>query len=163
VPNLHGKIDLVPGRVNTIWLKADRAGIYRGQCAEYCGLQHAHMAFTVVVEPAAQFEGWLAAQRAPARTPPDGAAARGKVLVESGSCALCHTVRGTTAGAVTGPDLTHVASRPTLAAGTLPNTPEHMALWIADPQGVKPGNRMPATGLSPDDLRAVVAYLGTLR
>jgi cytochrome c oxidase subunit II len=163
VPNLHGKIDLVPGRVNTIWIKADTAGVYRGQCAEYCGLQHAHMAFTVVAEPAAQFEGWLAAQRAPARAPAGDDPARGKELVEQGTCALCHTIRGTSAGAVTGPDLTHIASRPTIAAGTLPNTPEHLALWIADPQAVKPGNRMPATGLSPADLRAVVAYLETLR
>jgi cytochrome c oxidase subunit 2 len=163
VPNLHGKMDLVPGRRNTTWLRADTPGVYRGQCAEYCGLQHAHMALVVVAEPAEAFERWLAAQRAPAPQPATAQAARGREVVERGPCALCHTVRGTTAGGRAGPDLTHVASRSTIAAGTLPNTRGYLAAWIADPQHLKPGNRMPATGLPADDLQAVVAYLETLR
>ena len=163
VPNLHGKIDLIPGRVNTIWLKADTAGVYRGQCAEYCGLQHAHMALTVVVDTPEQFEGWLSAQRQPPPAPAGDQQARGQAIVERGSCALCHTVRGTQAGARTAPDLTHFASRSTIAAGTAPNTREYLAGWIADPQHLKPGTRMPATGLPPEDLQAVVAYLETLR
>jgi cytochrome c oxidase subunit 2 len=163
VPNLHGKMDLVPGRLNTIWLKADRPGIFRGQCAEYCGLQHAHMALAVIVDPPETFEKWLDAQRQPAPDPPGDQQARGRAVVEQGPCALCHTVRGTTAGARTGPDLTHFASRSTIAAGTIPNTRGYLAGWIADPQRLKPGSRMPATGLSPEDLQAVVAYLESLR
>jgi cytochrome c oxidase subunit 2 len=163
VPPLHGKTDLIPGRDNTTWLRADTPGIFRGQCAEYCGVQHAHMAITVVAEPVDQFESWLAAQRQLAAAPTTTEQARGLQVVEQSSCALCHSVRGTRAGARTAPDLTHFATRSTIAAGTLPNTPAHLGQWIADPQHVKPGNRMPPTGLSAEDLQSVVAYLGTLR
>jgi cytochrome c oxidase subunit 2 len=157
-PNLDGKMDLIPGRLNTAWLRADRAGVFRGQCAEYCGLQHANMALTIVVEPPDAFERWRQAQIRPAAEPSTPEQVAGREIVERGPCALCHTVRGTTAGAVTGPDLTHVATRSTLAAGRLA-----MAQWIRDPQHVKPGNKMPAVPLDASQLRAVVAYMETLR
>ena len=163
VPNLHGKIDLIPGRKNTIALQVDKPGIYRGQCAEYCGLQHAHMAFTVVAEPSDDFERWLAAQRAEAPPPTSPDQQRGLAVVERGPCAMCHTIRGTMAGARLGPDLTHVATRSTIAAGTTPNTPDHLTEWLKDPQHIKPGARMPATRLSAEELRGVVAYLQTLK
>jgi cytochrome c oxidase subunit 2 len=163
VPNLHGKMDLIPGRRTELSLQVDRPGVYRGQCAEYCGLQHAHMAFTVIAEPAADFERWLAAQRQPAPAPNSLEQQRGFDIVTRGPCAMCHTVRGTSAGARTAPDLTHLASRSTLAAGTVPNTRGYLAGWIADPQHLKPGAKMPATGLSAEDLQAVLAYLEILR
>lgn len=163
IPNLHGKVDLVPGRANEMWIRADTPGVYRAQCAEFCGLQHAHMALTVIVEPSEQFEDWLAAQRLPAAPPPPGEAARGQQIFNSGPCAMCHSVRGTIAGGRTAPDLTHIATRSTLGAGTVPNTPATMAAWIRDPHGPKPGNKMPSIALPDEDLRALVAYLQTLR
>jgi cytochrome c oxidase subunit 2 len=163
VPNLHGKTDLVPGRDNTTWLRVDTPGIFRGQCAEFCGVQHAHMALTVVAEPSGQFEQWLAAQRQPAPPPTTPEQSRGLAVVERGPCALCHSIQGTSAGARTAPDLTHFATRSTIAAGTAPNTRGYLGGWIADPQHLKPGNRMPATALSSEDLQAVIAYLETLR
>jgi cytochrome c oxidase subunit 2 len=163
VPSLHGKTDLVPGRDNTTWLRVDRPGVFRGQCAEFCGVQHAHMALTVVAEPSDQFEQWLAAQRQPAAPPSTPEQSRGLAVVERGPCALCHAIEGTSAGARTAPNLTHFATRSTIAAGTAPNTRGYLGGWIADPQHLKPGNRMPPTGLSSDDLQAVIAYLETLR
>jgi cytochrome c oxidase subunit 2 len=163
VPRLHGKIDLIPGRSNTIWIRADTPGIYRGQCAEYCGLQHANMSFAVIAESSDEFERWIVAQRQPAPEPKTAPQQRGKEIVERGPCAMCHTVRGTLAGGRTAPDLTHVATRSTIAAGAAPNTPGYLAGWIADPQHLKPGTRMPSTGLSGSDLQAVLAYLETLR
>jgi cytochrome c oxidase subunit 2 len=163
VPNLHGKTDLIPGRENTTWLQIDKPGIYRGQCAEFCGAQHEHMALVVVAESSDHFERWVVAQREPAPAPTTPAQSRGLNVIERGPCALCHTIRGTTAGARTAPDLTHFASRSTIAAGTLPNTPGYLAGWISDPQHVKPGSRMPPTGLSGEDLQAVLAYMETLK
>jgi cytochrome c oxidase subunit II len=163
VPNLHGKMDLIPGRLNTTWLRADVPGVYRGQCAEFCGMQHAHMAFLVVAEPSEDYERWANAQRQNAPEPSTPEQLRGRGIVERGPCALCHTVRGTQAGARTAPDLTHVASRSTIAAATAPNAPGYLAGWVANPQHLKPGNHMPATGLSAADLQAVLAYLETLR
>jgi cytochrome c oxidase subunit 2 len=163
VPNLHGKTDLIPGRENTTIVRADTAGIFRGQCAEYCGAQHAHMAFTVVAEHADAFEQWLSSQRKPAPDPGSPQTARGRDIIEQGPCAMCHTIRGTSAGARTAPDLTHFATRSTIGAGAAPNTRGYLAGWIADPQHLKPGNRMPPTGLSADELQAVIAYLETLR
>ena len=163
VPNLHGKMDLVPGRLNTTWFRADRPGVFRGQCAEFCGVQHAHMALTVIVESSDDFERWVAGQRTPAPPPTTPEQSRGLDIIERGPCALCHTIRGTQAGARLGPDLTHFASRSTIGAGTAPNTRGYLAGWIADPQHLKPGNRMPPTGLSGDELQAVLAYLETLR
>ena len=163
VPNLHGKMDLIPGRQTVLWLQADVPGVYRGQCAEYCGLQHAHMAFSVVAEPPAAFERWLAAQRQTAPPPATPEQQVGLNVVERGPCALCHSVRGTAAGGRTAPDLTHMATRSTIAAGTAPNTRGYLAGWIADPQALKPGTRMPATGLSAEELQSVLAYLETLK
>ena len=163
IPNLQGKIDLVPGRLNELWLRADTAGVYRGQCAEYCGLQHANMALVVVAESPDQFERWLAGNRAPAPAPVTVEQQRGKEVVERGPCAMCHNITGTAAGGRMGPDLTHIASRSTIGAGTLPNTRGHLAGWIADPQAIKPGNRMPPPGLSGDELTAVLAYLEMLK
>jgi cytochrome c oxidase subunit 2 len=163
VPPLHGKTDLIPGRENVQWLRVDAPGIFRGQCAEYCGAQHAHMSLTVIAEGSDQFEAWLNGQRTLPPNPVTAEQTRGRQIVEQGPCALCHTIRGTTAGARTAPDLTHFATRSTIAAGTVPNTRGYLAGWIANPQHLKPGNRMPPTGLAADDLQAVVAYLETLR
>jgi cytochrome c oxidase subunit 2 len=163
IPNLQGKIDLVPGRLNELWLRADRPGVYRGQCAEYCGLQHAKMALVVVAEPPDDFERWLAGNRASAPAPVTAEQQRGKEVVERGPCAMCHTISGTLAGGRTAPDLTHIASRSTIGAGSVPNTPGYLAGWIADPQHVKPGNRMPAVGLSSEELQSVLTYLETLK
>jgi cytochrome c oxidase subunit 2 len=163
IPNLQGKIDLVPGRLNELWLQADKAGVYRGQCSEYCGLQHAKMALVVVAEPPEQFERWLTANRAPAPAPATPEQQRGKEIVERGPCAMCHNITGTLAGGRTAPDLTHIASRSTLAAGSVPNVRAYLAGWIADPQSMKPGNRMPAPNLPAEQLQAVLAYLETLK
>jgi cytochrome c oxidase subunit 2 len=163
VPNLHGKMDAIPGRVTNTWLQADSPGVWRGQCAEFCGLQHAHMALTVVAHPAHEFEQWLSAQREPATQPTEEIALRGQQVFLSGPCMMCHTIRGTPALSAFGPDLTHVASRRTLAAGTIPNTRGHLAGWILDPQVIKPGTRMPPTALGSEDLQALLAYLERLR
>ena len=163
IPNLQGKIDLVPGRMNELWLQADRAGVYRGQCAEYCGLQHAKMALVVVAEPSDDFERWLAGNRASAPAPVTPDQQRGKDVIERGPCAMCHNITGTLAGAHSAPDLTHLASRSTIAAGSLPNTRGYLAGWIADPQHIKPGSRMPTIGLRDEELQAVLSYLETLK
>jgi cytochrome c oxidase subunit 2 len=163
IPSLQGKIDLVPGRLNELWLRADEPGIYRGQCAEYCGLQHAKMALVVVAEPPDDFERWLTANRAPASPPTTPEQQRGRDIFERGPCAMCHTIAGTSAGGRSAPDLTHLGSRSTIGAGTLPNTKGYLAGWIADPQHIKPGNRMPPTGLNGEELQAVLAYLETLK
>lgn len=163
VPNLHGKTDLVPGHENVTWLKADQVGTYRGQCAEFCGHQHAHMAFTVVVEPYEQFRAWYDAQLKPAAEPSDPAQARGREVFLTSPCVMCHTVRGTDAGSRVGPDLTHVAARGTLAAGTLENTRAHLAGWVSDSQQIKPGNHMPPNRLEPADLQALLDYLQSLK
>jgi cytochrome c oxidase subunit 2 len=162
VPELMPKTDLFPGRVNTTWLTADHAGTYRGQCAEFCGLQHGHMAFEVVAQSKSDYEDWLAGQAADARKPTTSEEMRGESVLTTTSCATCHTVRGTDAQGDVGPDLTHVGSRDRLGAGAIPNDSGHMAGWVANSQTVKPGNIMPPQRLSPDDLRAVVAYLQSL-
>jgi cytochrome c oxidase subunit 2 len=163
VPQLAGKRDLIPGQETSLWFRADTAGVYRGQCAEFCGHQHAKMAFEVIADPPARFAQWLVQQRDTAATPTDPITRRGLEVFVSSPCVMCHTIGGTTAGSRVGPDLTHVASRRTIAAGTLANTAGNLTAWIAAPQGVKPGARMPATALAPQDLAAVVAYLETLR
>ena len=163
VPNLHGKRDLVPGYVTAIWMQADRSGIYRGQCAEFCGRQHAHMAFEIVAESEADFERWLDAQRRLAVEPQTDAEQRGREVFLARRCSTCHTIRGTGAFATVGPDLTHVASREALAAGTIPNTRGHLAGWIVNPQTIKPGTAMPSNLLPADDLHALMAYLEILR
>ena len=163
VPNLHGKRDLIPGMVTHTWIQGDRPGVYRGQCAEFCGHQHAHMAFEVVVEPMDRFLAWLQHQRRGAPQPATGLQKRGHDVFMAGPCVLCHTIRGTAAGSRVGPDLTHVAGRRMIAAGTLPMTRGHLAGWVSDSQSIKPGNRMPPTLVAGEDLQALVAYLETLR
>jgi cytochrome c oxidase subunit 2 len=163
VPALHGKMDAIPGHEAYLWIKAETPGIYRGQCAEFCGYQHAHMALVVVAEPADAFERWLEAQRHLAVAPDGELARRGLDLVQQRPCAMCHRIAGTTAGGRTAPDLTHLASRSTIGAGTLPMSRENLTRWIANPQDFKPGVRMPAVGLSPEDLEAVVSYLERLK
>jgi cytochrome c oxidase subunit II len=167
VPALAGKVDMVPGRVHGLALRADRAGTWRGQCAEFCGAQHAKMALHVVAQPRAEFDAWLAGQARPASAPADARLARGRQAFLDRKCAACHTVRGVAEaapGATAGPDLTHVGSRLYLAAGTLPVHAGTLAGWIADPHAIKPGVRMPAaTGLEGAELRALAAWLESLR
>jgi len=163
VPSLTGKKDLIPGRTAMIALRADRAGVYRGQCAEFCGYQHAKMALFVIADEPDAWQRWADGQRAPAAAPRTAEEARGRELFETGTCAMCHAVAGTIAGARKAPDLTHVASRSTLAAGAIPNELAARTAWLLDPQAIKPGVRMPATSLSPHDTAAIAAFLGSLR
>jgi cytochrome c oxidase subunit 2 len=163
VPSLAGKKDLIPGHETTFTIQADKPGTYRGQCAEFCGLQHAFMALEVRAVPAAEFSKWQEAQRRPAVEPADDRQRRGRELFVTGTCMMCHAIQGTTANARKGPDLTHVASRRRLAAGRLPNTPEYLAGWIRDPHRYKPGVNMPAHSIAQRDLDALVAYLGVLQ
>jgi cytochrome c oxidase subunit 2 len=162
VPNLHGKLDLIPGRTTQIRMRADRAGLYRGQCAEFCGLQHTMMALLVVAEPASGYASWAASQQRDAAPLAGGPQLRRGQQVFLQRCAQCHALRGTATGAVAGPDLTHLAGRQTLAAGMLPNTRGHLAGWIVDAPSIKPGVAMPAIDLAPDDLQDLLAYLETL-
>ncbi len=163
VPSITSKTDMIPGRVNELSLLADRAGTFRGQCAEYCGTQHAGMSFLVVAEPEQDFARWLADQSRPAdSSAPDALAALGEEVFEASSCAACHTVRGTTADGDLGPDLTHFGGRRELGAGVAPNNPGWLAGWIANSQTVKPGNLMPPQPLAPEDLRVLVRYLESL-
>jgi cytochrome c oxidase subunit II len=162
-PNLGGKKDLIPGHHNEMWFTASRPGVFRAPCAEFCGLEHAKMALYVVAEDEPAFRAWLDHERTPSPAPSDTLAVRGREVFESGSCVMCHTVAGTSAHATIGPDLSHVASRTTIAAGTLANTRGNLAGWIMDPQRIKPGVLMPSNSLEPPDLQALLAYLGTLR
>jgi len=159
VPELNRKVDVIPGRENVLLLDADRAGTYPGQCAEFCGLQHAHMEVRVIAEPMGRFREWLAREAAPAEV----SAGRGARLFDEEACSGCHQIRGTDARGQVGPDLTHFGSRTMIGAGVLPNDPEHLRDWIRDPQHSKPGNRMPGLQLSDADLRALVAYLEGLK
>jgi len=155
VPSLAGKVDLLPGRSTRLHLTADRPGVYRGQCAEYCGGPHAKMAFHVIAETPEGFEAWRKNQRRPA--------AAGNALFAA-RCATCHTVRGTSAAGTLGPDLTHVGSRMSLGAGTLPNNEGTLAGWIASSQHIKPGNLMPSfKDLTGEELRALAIYLEALK
>jgi cytochrome c oxidase subunit II len=163
LPELNRKVDLIPGRENRILLEADRAGRYRGQCSEFCGLQHAHMAVEVVAEPPAEFRAWLANQARDARPAATPEQRRGAAIFLAQACSGCHTIRGTAAAGDAGPDLTHVASRRMLAALTLPNEPASLRDWIADPQHAKPGAKMPDLGLNDAQVDAVAAYLESLR
>ena len=163
VPNLHGKRDLIPGVITNTWFQADTPGVYRGQCAEFCGHQHAHMAFQVVAQPMDEFLEWIQQQRRPAPPPATDEQRRGHDVFMQSTCVTCHTIRGTDAGSRFGPDLTHVGSRLTIAAGTLPNTREHLQQWVANSQAIKPGNRMPPHRLAPEDLQALLSYLRSLR
>lgn len=162
VPQITGKLDLNPGVTNTTWVQADIAGIYRGICAEYCGLQHANMQFLVVAEPRAEWEQWRQRESQAAPQPADDSLRFGRQIFLGSSCVYCHTVRGTNATAEVGPDLTHLASRLTLAAGILENNRGNLAGWIIDPQHIKPGNLMPPTNMSGEELQALLMYLDSL-
>ena len=163
IPNLTGKRDLVPGHNNDAWFQADTPGVYRGQCAEFCGLQHANMAVIIIAESPERYTAWYQSQLASATDPADPERKAGQRVFLSGPCAMCHSIAGTSAGATLGPDLTHVGSRLTIAAGVLANNRANLASWIADPQGIKPGSNMPATQLSRRDLDALVTYLEGLK
>ncbi len=164
VPNLHGKIDMLPDMPTRIVIETDRPGEWRGQCAEFCGRQHAWMAFKVIALPRPEFDAWVQARKNPPSLPGDSSLlTRGQEVFFRESCHACHAVSGTDAVARLGPDLTHLGSRLTLGAGRVDNTDEHLARWIVDPQSLKPGNLMPATPLPPDDLTALVAWLRSLQ
>jgi cytochrome c oxidase subunit II len=163
VPNLAGKQDLIPGRTTDVPLLPRKVGYFRGQCAEFCGVQHAQMALDVTVERKADFQRWYAAQLQPARAPASPLQLAGYRYVTSRECSSCHNISGTPAGGQVAPDLTHFASRRSIAAGALPMGKGQLYGWIADPQAHKPGSNMPTVGLEPDELHAVVAYLEQLK
>jgi cytochrome c oxidase subunit 2 len=163
VPNLAGKTDVIPGVVNATWLEADAPGTWRGACAEYCGMQHAHMALSVVAQADGDFARWVENERATSRPPTDSATLDGEHAFLTSQCVYCHTVRGTQATGRVGPDLTHIASRLTLASGTLPNTRGNLAGWIENPDRIKPGTKMPAIPLDAGRLQAIVTYLESLK
>jgi cytochrome c oxidase subunit 2 len=162
VPRLNRKIDMIPGRTNRILLRADEPGRYRGQCAEFCGLAHAQMSFLVVADRPPDFEAWIVREGGEASPPATDEAAVGQEVFLGSTCVACHTIRGTPASATVGPDLTHLAARRWLAAGTIPNTRGNLGGWIVDPQRIKPGNEMPPTSLSGPELQALLDYLESL-
>jgi cytochrome c oxidase subunit II len=161
-PELGGKIDAIPGHTNHTWFEATQVGQYHGQCAEFCGLNHANMRFTAIVESADQFQAWVNDQQA-AIPKASGLAAQGELLFSTGACIGCHTIAGTNAQGTLGPNLTHFASRDIFAGGVMTNTPDNLARWLADPQVIKPGNDMPNLKLTPDQINALVAYLESLK
>lgn len=171
VPNLAGKLDTNPGKVNEMWFQADEPGIYYGQCAEFCGIAHANMRFRVVASEPDTFDTWVEgwSQEHAAEVPTAAEVgqvdrvARGKEVFTQRACIACHAIAGTNAQGRVGPDLTYFGDRTMLGAGLVPNTPENLAAWIRDPQAIKPGNFMPALGLSDEELDAVVAYLHSLK
>ncbi len=162
VPELHGKSDMIPGRVNNFWLQADEPGEFWGLCAEFCGTQHAKMLFVVVAEPQEQFDQWLAQQQQPAAAPATELAQQGLDVFIEADCGRCHAIQGTDATGDFGPDLTHFASRLTLGAGAVRNSEGALAGWVVDPHGVKPGNLMPSADISGPELQALLAYLESL-
>ena len=164
VPALAGKVDMIPGRVTRLVLHAREPGVFRGQCAEYCGMQHSWMALHVVAVPEEEYRAWLERQAAPAREPREAALRRGRDALLREDCATCHAIRGTPAAGTLGPDLTHVGSRSSLAAGRLNNNAATIAAWIAGSQSLKPGNPMPSsTAFTGEELRLVAAYLESLK
>lgn len=163
VPKLHGKVDLIPGMKNSIRIQADKPGVYEGGCAEFCGLQHAHMRFRVVADEPAKYQQWLEAQRKPAAEPQTGEEKRGKQIFLQGACVVCHRVRGTDAKATVGPDLTHLAGRSIIAA-TFPRDTAYLHAWITNAPSLKPGTQMPAlTQFNGEQLHDLVAYLQSLK
>jgi cytochrome c oxidase subunit 2 len=164
VPSLAGKMDMIPGRLTRLALEPTRTGTFRGACAEYCGASHALMAFSVVVMEPSAFRAWLEAQSRPARSPTDPMSARGETAFVTNGCTACHTIRGTRAAGVIGPDLTHVGTRRRIGADTMPNEPDALMRWITQTDRIKPGVHMPAfRALGNDDLSALAAYLGGLQ
>lgn len=164
VPRLAGKLDLIPNKVNTMWIDPQQPGVYLGQCAQYCGIQHAKMLIRVYAQTPAEFAAWAAQQKQPAQQnfAADPQAAEGETVFMHNACINCHAIAGTVATGRFGPDLTHVASRDTLASGAIQNTPENLRKWIDDPNSLKPGSLMPAMHLNEHDLNAVTAYLTQL-
>jgi cytochrome c oxidase subunit 2 len=162
-PNLNGKRDLIPGYTVAHWFRADTAGVYRGQCAEFCGMQHAKMAFYVIAEPPVKFAAWLAAAALADPPPTDSTLLYGQQVFMSSGCAVCHSISGTPAKSTVGPPLSHFKGRATLAAGTLANTRENLTNWIKNPDAYKPGVKMPAYPLNKGQLDALVSYLETLK
>ena len=163
VPSLRGKLDMVPGRANRFTIRPEETGTFLGQCAEFCGTAHALMKFTVVVESQEAFDAWAESQRADRAPPTSELAREGELLLTIGGCVACHTIRGTDAAGILGPDLTHMRGRAHIAAGILPNTEENMRRWLSDPQAEKPGNLMVIPELTDDQLDALVAYLEGLK
>lgn len=161
IPQLAGKMDVIPGQTNVMWFQADQPGKYRGQCAAFCGAQHAHMALLVVADTAQDFAAWQDRQLGDMAMPSTDKARRGEQVFKM-HCAACHTIRGITPAGIGGPDLSHLMTRSTIAAGLLPNTPGNLAGWIANPQSLKPGTRMPKPVLTGPELTAVTFYLNTL-
>jgi cytochrome c oxidase subunit 2 len=164
VPSLGGKVDMIPGRTTHLRLGADRPGVFRGQCAEYCGGPHALMALEVVAMPAPEFDAWLAAQARPAAEPATDEARRGRALFRAAGCGGCHAIRGTEAEGTLGPDLTHLGGRRSVGVDTLPMNPANLAQFIADGQHIKPGNRMPPFRIfTAEELNALATYLVGLK
>ncbi len=163
VPELQGKIDTIPGQTNSIWLQADQPGTFRGQCAEYCGIEHARMAFLVIADPPAQFRAWLDEESKVPPVPATATLKKGQQVFLGAACVYCHTIAGTNATSGLGPDLTHLASRQTIGAGTLPNSRGSLAGWIINSQSIKPGNRMPPMQIDATDLQALLDYLQSLK
>jgi len=163
VPSLHGKMDLIPGQTNELQFVAERPGVYRGQCAEFCGLQHAKMGVLIFAVPRSEYDAWRAKQISPAPPPSERDRQKGQEVFLNNSCVMCHAVRGTPAGSRVGPELTHLASRKYLAAGTLPLSRGNLASWVVDPHGSKPGVNMPVNRLAGDDLEALLSYLQGLQ
>jgi cytochrome c oxidase subunit 2 len=163
VPGLNGKRDLIPSRITEEWIEAERPGRFRGQCAEFCGLEHAHMALWVVAEPEDKFEAWMDQQLEPAASPGDPEKQRGYQVFLNSACVLCHNIGGSPAHGQVAPDLTHFASRLTIAAGTLPNNKGNLGGWILDPQTIKPGNHMATVHLNSEDVQPLLDYLESLR
>jgi cytochrome c oxidase subunit 2 len=163
VPNLHGKKDMIPGHPTTLRLRTDRVGNFTGQCAEFCGHQHAKMRLNVTVETPEQFEHWLARQLQPAPQPTTDSQRRGQQVFLSSSCVMCHRIDGTLARGSVGPSLTHLASRPTIGAAAVPNNRGNLGGWVLDPHTVKPGVRMPQNSLAPADLQSLLDYLESLK
>lgn len=162
VPELQGKMDLVPGKVNSLWLEADEPGVYRGECAEFCGVQHAKMNFLVIAQPQREFEQWLARQQQPAAQPTDALVTLGERIFFEAECMACHTIKGTDARGHLGPDLTHFASRRTLGSAVLENNLGNLGGWVSNPQHTKPGVLMPPATLTGVELQALLAYLASL-
>ena len=163
VPSLQGKRDLIPGYTTAQYFRADTAGVYRGQCAEFCGLQHAKMALYIIADPPEKFAAWKAAASAPHQPPTDSTALYGQRVFLSSGCAVCHSIAGTQAQSTVGPSLSHFKSRTTIAAGALANTQSNVTGWIVNPHAIKPGTIMPAYPLTGPQLTALVAYLETLK
>jgi cytochrome c oxidase subunit 2 len=163
LPQLQGKMDMIPGRTNTLYIQADDPGTYRGECAEFCGLQHANMAFDVVAEPRADFEQWLSEQEKAAPRPTDASTVKGQQVFFGSACVYCHAISGTTSSGTIGPDLTHLMDRAHIGAGALENNRDNLGNWILDPQHPKPGNLMPATQMDNQSLQSLLDYLETLK